>query len=104
MNKTKLKRIIKEELQAALNDQPRGVSDLLKSANMIRWHLGAIAGDAENLGKLARWQKSIDEMLTAQDFEKADEALTSYIEKLGGFVQELSTAHKELQLLKDSLK
>jgi len=104
MNKEQLKQIIKEELQTVLNEQPRGVSDLLKSANMIRWHLGAIAGDAEDLGKLSRRQKSIDEMLAAQDFEKADEALTSYIEKLGGLVQELSTAHKELQLLKDSLK
>jgi hypothetical protein len=83
---------------------PRGVSDLMKDAGAIRWYLGAIKNDAEDLRVLSKAQKGIDELLAGQNFEEAVQALEPYIERLGPLVQELSTSHKELQLLKDSLK
>ena len=83
---------------------PRGVSDLFKAAGMVRWHLGSITNDAEDLRSLSKAQKGIDELLAGQNFEEAVQALEPYIERLGPLVQELSTSHKELQLLKDSLK
>jgi len=95
----------KKFYRESLQEEPRGVSDLLKSAEMIRWHLGALTNDAGDLAMLTQQhQETIDELLAGQNFEEAVKALEPYIEKLGPLAQDIATAHKDLQLLKDSLK
>jgi len=82
---------------------PRGVSDLLVSANNIRNHLDMIASDVENLNKVMGKANAIHKAIEHQNLEEAGAAASEYIDDVKGLSQSLQQSVSEIELLVASL-